>query len=423
MKINFSIMVIYSPLKDKELEKEQVVNKSRFVSWAIFLAALVGALVTVTTVVFPALLVRSIGGFEDYSAINTFETGIWSYPLLVTNVILLFVTLLYLKNRLPQPITKSMRLVFNFEISAPLSFLVIIVLLGFYIFFTVPELFEDEVWADYAAVKPGLGKWKITDITTGIYRYLVNFLITASINIFGNDKVISFIGSLALLVLTYLFTTEISKKRFAGIVAMAIVLQSGTFLVYDTSVAYDNFWILFYLLSLYIISKRWPISPISFILSLLSKPLTAIYVPLTFFFVYKSSISRRKKILIAISYTIIIIIGIIFLITGPRVVGITAFKYHDFLMALNAIAFQIRYDVLVLVFILPLTIGLFVASRKGVSHADSILLLIIGMLLSQSILVGFTDMRSEQYRFMPLIIFFAVGVGTVLSKKSNTWPD
>ena len=405
------------------MEKERVTNKSRFVSWAIFLAALAAVLVTVTTVVFPALLVRSIGGFEDYSAINPFETGIWSYPLLATDGILLVLAVLYVKNRLPQQIAKSIRFIFNFEISAQVSFLVITILLGFYIFFTVPELFEDEIWADYSNVKPALEKWKITDITKGFSKHVPYFLITTSMNIFGNYKVIPFIGSLALLVLTYLFTTVISEKRFAGIIAMVIVLQSGTFLVYDTSVAYDNFWVLFYLLSLYIIYKKWPISPISFILSLTSKPLTAIFVPLTFFFVHQSSISRRKKILIAISYIIIIISGIIFFITGTRVVGITAFNYHGFLMALNAIAFQIRYDVLLLVFILPLIIGLFVASRKGVAHADSILLLIIGMLLSQSILVGFTDQHSEQYRFVPLIIFFAVGVGTLLSKKSNTLPD
>jgi len=411
-------MVIYSSLKDKGLEKEQVANKSRFVSWAIFLAALAGVLVTVTQVVFPALLIRTIGGFEDYSAINPFETGIWSYPLLVTNIILLAVAVLYLKNRLPQPITKLIQFIFNFEISTQVSFLIISVSLGLYIFFTVPELFEDEIWADFVGFKLSLKEWKITDISHGFIEYIYLVLLTTSMNIFGNYKVIPFIASLALLVLTYLFTTLISEKRFAGIVAMIIVLQSGTFLVYDTSVAYDNFWVLYYLLSLYIIYKKWPISPISFILSLLSKPISSIFIPLTFFFIYQSSISKRKKILITVSYIIIIIIGIIFFITSPiRIVEITTFKYHDFLMALNAIAFQIRYDVLVLVFILPLIIGLFVASRKGVSHADSILLLITGMLLSQSILVGFTNQHSEQYRFMPLIIFFAVGVGTLLSKN------
>jgi len=271
-------------------------------------------------------------------------------------------------------------------------------------------------------VKPWLENFSISNFEKnagGPEYYLMLLLISTSMKVFDNDKVIPFISSIALLVLTYLITIEITKKRFAGIVSILIVLQSNTFLTYDTSITYENFWILFYLLSLYTIYKKWPLSPISFILSLFSKSLTAIFLPMTFFFIYRSSISRKKKIFITISYGIIIIIGIAVLVEYLGILdgGTPALNPHQFWRAFNAISYQLRYDGLVLVSLLPLTVGLFIASRKGIAHADSIMVLIAGMFLSQPLLAAFGYTYSEPYRFIALIIFFAMGVGTILSKK------
>ena len=66
-----------------------------------------------------------------------------------------------------------------------------------------------------------------------------------------------------------------------------------------------------------------------------------------------------------------------------------------------------------------MTLGLFLASRKGIFQADSILVLIAGMLLSAPLLTGFTDQTNQPYRFVPLVVFFAMGVGTILSKRTS----
>lgn len=404
----------------KESERKKL--KPRLVSLIVFLATLVVVFISLTTVVFPTLVIRSLGGVEDYSGINPFETGMLAYPLLITNFILLVLGILYTKNRLPTSITNSIRFIFNFEVSAQVAFIVIIVLIGIYVTLSVSELFNGMYDADYyLRVKPWLENFSITNFEKnagGPEYYLMLFLISTSMKVFGNDKVIPFISSIALLVLTYLITTLITKKRFAGIISMVVVLQSGTFLIYDTNVAYPNFWILFYLLSLYMIYKKWPVSPISFICSLFTKPLTVMFVPLTFFFIYRSSISRKKKILIAISYGMIIIIGIIAFAEYSGILrGTPALNPHQFWRAFNAISYQLRYDGLVLVSLLPLIVGLFIASRKGIAHADSIMVLIAGMFLSQPLLAAFGYTYSEPYRFIALIIFFAMGVGTILSKK------
>ena len=76
-----------------------------------------------------------------------------------------------------------------------------------------------------------------------------------------------------------------------------------------------------------------------------------------------------------------------------------------------------RFDGLALVFMLPCIIGLFIASRNGIAHADSIMFFILTMLLSAPFLAGLTGTMNTPYRFLPLVVFFAIGVGVLLSKR------
>ncbi len=393
-------------------------ENSELLSWIVFLATLFVVLIAITTLLFPALVIRSLGGVEDYSGINPFETGIWTFPLLITNFVLLGIGILYFKNKLPKQITKSIKFIFNFEVSAKMAFLVILILIGFYVVFTMTEVLTEDQWPDYNRVKFSLETWSITDFTKKFDLHVKYLLGNISLQVFGSYRVIPFMASIALLVLTYAITTEISKKRFAGLVSMVLVLQSGTFLTYDTSITYSNFWVLFYVLSLYLIYKKWPISPASFILSIFSKPFTAIFLPLTLFFIFVAKIPRQKKIFVGISYVAMLIgvaTAIEYLGISP---GITSFDSHDFWLAFNAFSYQMRLDGIIVLFLLPLTVGLFLVSRRNL-QANSILVLIMGMILSQPILAGFTDQSSEPYRYMPLIIFFAMGVGTILKKRSS----
>ena len=95
-------------------------------------------------------------------------------------------------------------------------------------------------------------------------------LLIASLDIFQNVKIIPFLGSIALLVTTYFLTKEITQNRLAGIVSMLILIQSYTFLRYDSFAMYENFWALFYVVSLYVILKKHYLSSISYILSILT---------------------------------------------------------------------------------------------------------------------------------------------------------
>jgi len=399
-----------------------VTSKTSLVSWAMFLATLIVVLLTLIPAIFPAFLLITFGGFENFAGINPFEIGIFAYPLLVTNLVCLLIGVLYYKNKLVQPITKLFRFIYNFEVSQRVAFYSIVIVIGLYITFSVGELFDGKFQADYQEhFKSWLEIYSVTDFkATPIQYHMQFFLETTSMQIFENYKVIPFIASIALLVLTYFFTAELSKKRFAGIVAMVIVLQSNVFLMYDTSVSYPNFWILFYLFSLYLILKKWPLSPIFYGASVFSKGLTAAFVPMTLFFVYRSNISKKKKIQIVISYGVILTLGIIFLVsTSESLVNVLEFSNHDFWAGFSAVYNALRFDGLILFLLLPLIVGLFITSRRGIKHADSIMFLILGVLISAPFIEAFSNVISVPYRFLPLVVFFAIGTGMLLSRNYN----
>lgn len=396
-------------------------HRKDLVLWAIFLATLCFVLIAETNVMFPNLVMRTTSTIPEYFDINPFEPGIMAAPLLITNFVLLGFGILYFKGRLPQKIPSLFRFILNFEISKKISFLIIIVLIGGFIALTVSQLFTEEGFEDYVnRTKPTLQSWTINSITQGFDLHVKYFLDTASMTIFGSYRVIPYMASISLLVLTYFFTKLITKSRFAGIVSLIIVLQSSIFLIYNSSVAYDNYWTLFYLLSLYVIYKVWPLSPISFVASLFTKPLTVVFLPFTLFFTFRSTIQIRKKILIMISYVVLIIIAVVKF--GPTG-GISSANTFGFWSAFNAFVYQMRFDPVVVLFLLSVTVMLFMAARKGAIHADSILLFLMGSILLQPLAATYTENASEPYRFMPLITFFAIGVGILLSKNISILPS
>ena len=398
----------------KQVEKQ----KTSKISLLVFLATLVIVIISLTTVLFPSLLVRSTSAFKDV-VINPYEPGVWTYQLLAANLILLAIGILYKKNKLPQVITKSVKFIFNFEVSKKTALIVMIVFLAVYISFTAAELSEEEKWEDYKQVKQRVQDWTVGDFTLNLSEpHLRYLLLSISLGVFGNIRVLPFIVSIALVILTYFITKELSQKRFASLVAVSIVLQSSVFLTYDTSATYDNLWILLYIISLYLVYKKWPLSPPAFIASIPAKALTVLFLPMTLFFIYRSNIPKQKKKVHLAIYGAIIIAGVAVVLLGINVTGAsTGFDANDFWRGFTAWAFQMRFDVIVLIFILPLIIGLYILSRRGIIQADSILVLILGMLFSAPVLQGFTDQTVQPYRFVPLVVFFAMGVGITLTKR------
>ncbi len=402
----------------KENNTESGTNNTT-IPWIVFLFSFGIVLISFISVMFPALILASdtitIPGFKSVTP-DPFETGVWSEGVIITSAVIFSLALLYHKKKIPL-LSKLFEKVFSFEISKKVSLIIMTILLIIYISASAGELSVQENLEDYVGIIKRIETWS-PDSITSFEPHVKYFLLSSSMDIFGNYKVVPFLASIALLITTYLITTIITQKRFAGIVSTIILLQSSVFLTYDTTVSYTNFWILFYLVSLYAVYRFWPLSPVAYLLSIPSKALTATFLPMSIYFILRSNISRKKKIIISGITAGIILAGGIASTEISATQGIEEkFDAKEFQMGFTSFAYQLRSDGMVMLFMIPLMVGLFIVSRNGIKHGESMMVFIAGMLLIAPILTGFTTQTNQPYRFVPLIVFFAIGVGVLLSKR------
>ncbi len=406
---------------------KSIPKRPSIVSWIVFFFTISIVILSLIPVVFPSLIVAGftqVNELEQFGIsgkqIEPYEAGPLAGALFVTSGIVFGLAILHFKNRLPQYISKGFQFIFNFEVSKKVAIISMIVILAIYVAASANELSEEEQWEDYIGVKQRLETWSPDQITRSFEPHVNYFLISSSIILFGNYAVVPFLASIALVIMVYFFTKQITNKRFAGLVAAIVLLQSNVFLTFDTSVAYTNFWVLFYLLSLYFMYKAWPLSPISYIASIPAKALTVTFLPMSIYFLLRCSISRKKKMIISGVIIGIVIIGAAAsseanLTGGPQQ---ESFISDEFWIGFASFATQLRFDGLVILFLIPLVIGLLFTSAKN-KHAESMMVMIGGMLLIAPFLTGFSDQTNQPYRFVPFVTFFAVGVGILLSKAKS----
>ena len=154
-------------------------------------------------------------------------------------------------------------------------------------------------------------------------------------------------------------------------------------------------------------------------LAIFSKAFIFVFFIPTIFYIYRSEISSRKKVWTICSYVAAaLLIFVIFSFGDTIYDDIILVNDSEFFLALNTLGYTLRYDVLIILSLLPLTIGLFFVSRRGILQADSILVLILTSLLAGPIISMLTDFYFVlPYRFLPLIVFVAIGIGVIFSKK------
>ena len=395
------------------------------VSYVVFFCTLVVVLLTIIPVIFPALFSSYFGMFTEN--LNPFELGYQSTFLIVSNVAILGFGIAYYKNKIPSLVYDVVEKIRTFEISKRVAIISLTIILGVYVGLSTPELFlnEGQDWSDYNAVLvPALEIWPFGE-SDDVYvqeqndRYVRMFLLDVSLDIFQNIKLLPFVASILVVVFTYLITVQFCQKRFAGMIAVIVLLQSYTFLKFDTVAVYENFWVLFFLISLYVIEKKWFLSPVFYILAFYAKAYVAPFFLMTLFTTYRSQISRRTKIAILISYVVTVSLALALVFFGDTVYpDVIDVNYSKFILGFQVIIAQLRFDLFFIMALLPVTVGLAFLSKNKLKHADSILILIFGTIIASPILVTLTyHYEILPYRFIPLLVFFSIGVGMFFSKK------
>ena len=399
-------------------------ENSKVVSYVVFFCTLVVVLLTIIPVIFPALFSSFFGMFGEN--LNPFEYNDQSIFVIVSNVVIFGFGIAYYKKKIPSLLYDVIEKILTFEISKRVAIISLAVILVVYVGLSTPELFIDEStqWNDYALLEKGLEIWPFGE-SDDIYineqndRYVRQFLLDVSLDVFQNIKLLPFIASILVVVFTYLITVQFCQKRFAGIIAVIVLLQCYTFLKFDTIAVYENFWILFFLISLYAIQKKWFLSPVFYILAFFTKAYVAPFFLMILFTTYRSQISRRIKIAILISYIVAITLTVLLVFLAntmyPQLIDI---NYSKLMLGFQTIAAQLRFDFFFIMALLPETVGLMLLSKNKLKHADSILILIFGTILVGVAVGMFTAyVNILMYRFIPLLVFFSIGMGMFFSKK------
>ena len=410
------------------MDKNEVRSHSK-VSWIVFLFTISIVLISLVPVIFPALFSETFFktelnnyGIPETFYLEPFEIGGFAIPLIITNIIV-FAILIFFKRR--KSLQQKINLLNKFQVSQKIAILVIIIILSGYTFFSfsevgfgIPTGAHGEPYDDWDRLKHKLANMENIwpEEIKSFEPHLKYSLLKISVIVFDNYFVIPFLSSIGLLIVTYLFTSKITDSHLAGLLSLLMVLQSSLFLTFDTSAAFASFWIFFYLLSLYLTVKIWSLSPVFYVFSIFTKTLTAFFAPMSIFFILNSEIPKQRKIIVTITFLIIVLIGLILSTTQTNID--VEWNTDEFWLGFTAFAFSMRLDMIIVVFLLPVIVGLFLISKNN-RYATSILILLAGTLLSGPFITGLTDMTNQPYRFLPLIVFFSVGVGMIFANRKT----
>lgn len=384
-------------------------NKSKL-SHLVFLFSITVTILAIIPALFPALYASTnqqslISQFITENAINPFELGMFFIPIIATWIatIIFFVVIKLKSIKIP-----------SIDLPKKYSIIAMVIILSVFTILSYDDVNSEDQHKDWLLVKAAVEDWPPEEV--GFNLHVRFFMLSSSLLVFGNYRVIPFLASVALLVTTYLFANKITNNRLAGVIATAIVLQSNLFLSYSSTPSYTVFWILFYLVSLYLtVHKTWFLSPVAYITSLFSKPLTLTFFPVSIFFMLDAEISVKKKIILVLAMLTIIIVGATTLDTHTTGNG---WDWDGFRNGFVSLAYQLRFDGFVVVFLIPTIIGLYLISKNN-RYANSVSIMISGVIISNPILLAMTDITSQPYRFIPLLIFLAIGIGMILTRKKE----
>jgi len=392
----------------------------------VFIFALVMVGISLLSVLFPALILANFGSIST-SAYHAFEIGNNAPLIIIGNVVLLSIGLIYKKNKFTN-FSSFINKIRGLDIPKKHSIILGIIILIAYVIITSPELSIDEntQWADYQILVSALETFPKTDSGDQIEdeqnsRFVRMLLLGFSQDYLNNIKILPLVSSIVLIIMVGLISTEISQTRIAGIIGMLVLIQGYTFLEYDTIAVYENFWVTFFLISIYMIHKKWQFSGIFYLLSVFSKAFSTPFLILNVYYVLRSKLDSKTKLRLMISYGIVILVMFgLFTIGNTIYDDIVQIDTNRFMNSLSDFSSQMRFDSFLLIMILPVTIGLFFVARSGTIHAESLLFFIPSLLLAGPLVALLTDFYVIlPYRFVPLLAFFAIATVVVIFRNSK----
>lgn len=305
----------------------------------------------------------------------------------------------------------------TFDLSRKTAYALVIIILFGYMMGAGYELLWNVDYLDYNRQKLAVEAWspeKILQSNSLHVRYALDKL---SIEVFDSPKVVPFAASVALLITVFFFAKDISGRYIGGVLALAVLSSNNLFKFFDTSGVYENYWVLFYVLSLYVLGNRWQLSPVFFILSVFSKPLTLAFLPTTFLWIYYSSLSSAKKVILAVTYVVPILAFYLSSVYLDYITTKAQFVLPLFIDGLTSWWYYIVADWWMPAAVPAMMMLMLALAAKRTPWALLCGVGLVNMALS-GIVQGFAyDVENEPYRYIPLVTFFALSIGVFFRIK------
>lgn len=348
--------------------------------------------------------------------IDSFSKSQQSYLTLTSDMILISLLLATRVEKFRHTITDNARKILHLQLPTKVAYFILVVLVATFVLLTFDNLTDQERYGDLYYADDAVENFPEHFDWMGVVKVAIIF---TSQQVFGDIGMIPYLGSLSLLVVTYFFVLQFTGNRVAGLISVAVLVQSTTLLNFSGSAVRDSIWVLLYLLSLLVVRRKWYLSPTIYVLSYFSKVLVISYLPLSLFYLYRSSVSIDTKIKAIIPYCILLIGGLVFALFISRNISLEPVSLPSFSFLVRSLSSYLSYDSWIMPFFLPVITGLFLHSRRGILKNDSIIFLIIGITISYALLAVFTDNLYEYYRLIPMVVFLAIGTGCLFVRSEG----
>jgi len=233
-----------------------------------------------------------------------------------------------------------------------------------------------------------------------------------SSEVLGFENLIPYLFGVSLIPITYLFAKEITHKRLVGIITILILVTSGNFYLFN-SVTYEQSWVVFLFISLYLILRGNISANLFYFLSIISKPLALLYLPLILYFILQTKIKAKVQFIASL---ITLIVCLIFAFSGSQIItggGEIEVNKEEFEYGLLMWFYLLDSSWLVAVSI-PLVIIKLITNRRD-STSRILLIFILGIISTVPAIEGFTTQINHAYRFVPLVIFVGTAIGFIIT--------
>ena len=301
-------------------------------------------------------------------------------------------------------------------------------ILGVYVISSSTELFIPECTGleecyDFDRRMARLAVWDVDWIKTD-FRHVIHMgLLVFSYELFGNYKVLVLSSSVLLLLISYLWALKLTEKRIAGLITIAVMLQSFIFYNYDTSVTYPSFWALLFITSIYLTTtSRSYFSPLAYVISIPAKAVTGLFFPAVIAYLW---LDNKKKLLII--YFVIAMIGfsVIFFYeplqnrdTGGFFL-LNEIDLEKFLMGFVSWMWKGFADDQSTLLIFIVVFFLLLMNRNKIPNCKPVLALAAGIILISPVMIGLTTYDVWPYRMLPLISIIGVMTSILITNLNK----